>query len=201
MRLILSALVVIMSECCPGAFSPARLTRKMQLRPALASDIPVITAIYAHYVEHTTSSFDTKSPSLADMEARLNTIQRHQLPFLVASVEDRVIGYAYAAQYRPRLAYRFTVEDSIYLHPEYTGKGVGRALLSSIIDICTAAGYRQMVAVIGDSANAASIGLHGALGFRMAGVLESAGWKFNRWVDSVLMQRALGAGNHSHPPT
>jgi phosphinothricin acetyltransferase len=110
-----------------------------------------------------------------------------------------VIGYAYAGLYRPRVAYRYTVEDSIYIAPGYTGKGIGRALLTSVIDLCTCAGYRQMVAVIGDSANAQSIRLHQTLGFRIAGVLESAGWKFDRWVDSVLMQRALGDGDASPP--
>ena len=166
---------------------------------ATNDDVPFITAIYAHYVRKTTCSFETRPPNCEEMGRRMTTVRQQGLPFLVAAADNRVIGYAYAALYRARVAYRYTVEDSIYIAPDFTGKGIGRALLTSLIDQCTHSGYRQMVAVIGDSGNAPSIGLHRSLGFRRAGVLESAGWKFNRWVDSVLMQRSLGDGN-SCPP-
>ena len=159
-----------------------------------------ITAIYAHYVEHSTSTFETEAPSIAEMTRRRADILARKLPYFVMECPDSgVIGYAYATMYRPRAAYRFTVEDSIYIHPDFGRRGIGRVLLQAVIEECESQDYRQMVAVIGGSDNQGSIALHTALGFKSAGVLESAGYKFDRWVDSVLMQRKLGAGSTTRP--
>ncbi|TDQ84459.1 phosphinothricin acetyltransferase [Dongia mobilis] len=173
------------------------------LRPALAADLPAIQAIYAHHVLTGSASFEELPPDVAEMTRRWQAIQAAGLPYLVA--EDQfgagagIAGYAYAGPYRPRAAYRFTVEDSIYLAPQAQGRGIGRALLARIIDDATALGLRQMIAVIGDSANQASVGLHRALGFDSVGTFRAVGFKFGRWVDSVLMQRALGAGATTQP--
>ncbi len=171
----------------------------MHVRPSADTDTDAITRIYAHYVENTTSTFEIEAPNLAEMTNRRRAILDRSLPFLVAEVDGVVAGYAYATPYRPRAAYRFTVEDSIYLNPGYTGRGIGRVLLTAVIELCESQGYRQMVAVIGGSDNRASIGLHRSLGFSDAGMLANAGYKFERWVDSVLMQRQLGAGATSRP--
>jgi len=169
------------------------------IRPAVDADIPAITGIYAHYVEHTTSSFETDPPDATESARRRLEIERHGLPYLVAEIDQKVVGYAYAVPYRPRKAYRFTVEDSIYIDPAHTGKGLGRMLLPALIDKCQEQGYRQMVAVIGGSDNLASIRLHERFGFWQVGVLRGAGFKFGRWADSVLMQRSLGDGEKSLP--
>jgi phosphinothricin acetyltransferase len=169
------------------------------IRPSRDEDVPAITGIYAWHVEHGTGSFELEPPTPAEMAQRRAATLAAGMPWLVAQRDDRVVGYAYAHPFRPRRAYRFCVEDSIYLAAEALGAGVGRALLAELIARCEAAGARQMLAVIGDSANAASIGLHEALGFRHTGVLRSAGWKFERWLDVVLMQRALGPGD-AWPP-
>lgn len=166
-----------------------------QLRAAVAADLPAITAIYDHHVRTGLASFETEAPSLAEMTQRHAALTGAGYPYLVALDGARLLGYAYAGVYRSRPAYRHTVEDSIYVVPDALGRGVGRALLTRLIDDCAQRGYRQMLAVIGDSANAGSIGLHRACGFAEKCVLEAVGHKFGRWVDSVLMQRALGAGS------
>ncbi|MCU0659504.1 MAG: N-acetyltransferase family protein [Polyangiaceae bacterium] len=170
-----------------------------QLRPGSEADLGQIQEIYAHAVLHGTGTFETEPPGLAELGRRRDEVLGRGLPFLVAEREGLVLGYAYANYFRPRMAYRFFVEDSIYLRPEAQGRGLGRRLLSALIEACTAAGARQMVAVIGDSGNAASIGLHRALGFEQVGLLRSAGWKFDRWLDVVMMQRPLGPGDGARP--
>lgn len=172
----------------------------MLIRDSRPDDLDRIQAIYAHHVLNGLASFEETPPDAAELARRRGDVLERGFPYLVADIDGRIAGYAYAGPYRLRSAYRYTVEDSIYVDPGCTGAGVGRALLSALIGRCTAAGCRQMVAVIGDSGNAASIGLHRALGFTPAGVLTSIGFKFGRWVDSVLMQRALGPGNTAPPP-
>jgi L-amino acid N-acyltransferase YncA len=167
----------------------------VSLRAATAADAVAIAAIYAHHVRTGTATFEIDAPDTTEMERRRHEVTARGLPFLVAVIQDEVIGYAYAGPYRPRPAYRFTVEDSIYVRTDACGRGVGRALLVRLIEEAERAGARQMVAVIGDAANAASIRVHAALGFRHVGVLASAGNKFARWLDVVLMQRALGPGD------
>jgi L-amino acid N-acyltransferase YncA len=163
-------------------------------RASIPADVPAIAEIYAHYVRHTTASFETEPPDAHEMARRRDAVLSVGLPWLVAEADRAVTGYAYAAPYRPRGAYRFTVEDSIYIHPEYAGQGIGSELLGRLIEGCEAWGARQMIAVIGGSDNAASIRLHTRFGFRHAATLDAVGYKFDRWVDSVLMQRALGPG-------
>ena len=174
-------------------------TLPVTLRAAEENDFAAIAAIYAHHVLHGVASFEIDPPDAAEIARRHRAIAGAGLPYLVAEAGGSVIGYAYAARYRERPAYRFTVEDSIYVAPGAGGRGVGRALLGALIDRCGDLGYRRMIAVIGDSANVASIGLHARLGFRVAGVLPSVGFKHGRWVDSVLMERALGDGDLSPP--
>jgi phosphinothricin acetyltransferase len=170
------------------------------IRPATAADIGAITAIYGHHVRHGTGTFELEAPDEAEMARRRETVVGAGWPWLVAvDGGHAVIGYAYANPFRPRGAYRFCVEDSIYLADHVRGRGVGRSLLAELMGRCEALGARQMVAVIGDSANAASIELHRRLGFTPAGLLSSAGWKFDRWLDVVLMQRALGPGAMTPP--
>ena len=164
------------------------------IRAARDADAPEIAAIYGYYVRTALATFETDPPDAAEMLHRLHLVADRGLPCLVAELEGCVAGYAYAAPYRPRPAYRFTVENSVYVHPDRQRMGLGRLLLTELIAVCEAAGSRQMVAVIGDSANVASIGLHEALGFRRVGVLLNVGFKSGRWVDTVLMQRPLGDG-------
>lgn len=171
----------------------------MNLRSAGAADIAAVTAIYAHYVCHGLASFELDPPDEAEMARRHAGVSALGFPYLVAEIDGLVAGYAYAAPYRTRPAYRYTVEDSVYIHHKYAGRGIGSALLPALIAGCEAEGCRQMVAVIGDSANHASIRLHEKFGFARAGLLAAAGWKFGRWVDSVLMQRALGPGDTAPP--
>jgi phosphinothricin acetyltransferase len=166
----------------------------MLLRPATPADIAAITRIYAHAVRHGTASFELEPPDEAEMARRQGALLAGSFPYLVAEADGLVVGYAYAGPYRARPAYRFTVEDSIYLAPDAQGRGIGRALLHRLIDESVTRGYRQMIAVIGDSAQTASIALHQAAGFRLVGRFESVGFKFDRWLDSVLMQKALGNG-------
>lgn len=167
------------------------------LRPSTDADLAAIQAIYAQAVLEGTGTFETEVPSVEEMGRRRAEVLGRHLPWLVAQRGDDVLGYAYANYFRPRLAYRFCVEDSIYLAPAAQGQGVGRLLLAELIARCEAAGARQMLAVIGDANNAGSIGVHTALGFQHTGVLKSAGWKFGRWLDVVLMQRPLGRGDGS----
>ena len=171
----------------------------MQLRDCVPGDIAAVTAIYAHHVLYSTASFEEAPPSLAEMTARFDTVRAQGLPYLVAETGGKVAGYVYATLYRPRSAYRFTLEHSVYIDQASRGRGIGRALLTELLRQCEGLGYRQMIAVIGDSGNQASIGLHTALGFTPAGILRSAGFKFGRWVDSVLMQRSMGDGDMTLP--
>jgi phosphinothricin acetyltransferase len=169
------------------------------VRPATEQDVAEITRIYGHYVLHTCSSFEMEEPSCEEMARRRSAVLALGLPYLAAEADGRVIGYAYANLYRPRGAYRFTVEDSIYIDPTCVGRGCGQALLGALIEQCELGPWRQMIAVIGDSRNSASVGLHQRFGFREVGTLSSVGFKLGRWVDSVLMQRALGAGDATFP--
>lgn len=171
----------------------------MLLRPSQAADIPAITALYAHHVLHGTGTFELEPPDEADMARRHADVTGKGLPWLVAQDASGVIGYAYANHFRPRRAYRFCLEDSIYLAPAAQGRGVGRLLLAELMARCEALGARQMLAVIGDAANAGSIGVHRSLGFEHTGVLKASGWKFGRWLDVILMQKALGTGAATDP--
>ena len=171
----------------------------LTLRPSTEADLPAITAIYGHHVQHGTGTFETECPDQTEMARRRHDVLGKGLPWLVAERDGQVLGYAYANHFRPRLAYRFCLEDSIYLAPEAQGLGLGKLLLSELIARCEALGARQMLAVIGDSANAGSIGLHRSLGFAPTGLLKSSGWKFGRWLDVVLMQRSLGTGDQTAP--
>jgi phosphinothricin acetyltransferase len=175
------------------------MSQPLLIRPSTENDLPGIQAIYGQAVLEGTGTFETEVPSVDEMGRRRAEVLGRGLPWLVAERGDELLGYAYANYFRPRLAYRFCVEDSIYLSPTAQGQGVGRLLLAELIARCEAAGARQMLAVIGDAANAGSIGVHTALGFQHTGVLKSAGWKFGRWLDVVLMQRTLGAGDSTSP--
>ena len=170
------------------------------LRAATAADVAAITAIYRPAVLHGTASFELEPPDEAEMLRRFEAIAVGAYPYFVAELDGRVAGYAYANAYRTRPAYRFTVEDSIYLAPEAQGKGIGKALLKALIDASTAKGYRLMVAVIGDSRQFASIALHRSAGFTFCGTIHSVGYKFGRWLDSVIMELPLGEGDRSAPP-
>ncbi|MBS0560047.1 MAG: N-acetyltransferase [Proteobacteria bacterium] len=171
------------------------------IRDAADADIGAITAIYAHAVLHGRASFETEAPDEAEIARRRAAIVERGMPYLVADETGAgVAGYAYAGPYRARPAYRFSVENSIYVAPGRQGGGIGRALLEALIARCEAGGFRLMVAVIGDSANAASIRLHARCGFAHAGVLPSVGWKHGQWLDTVLMTRPLGLGNTAPPP-
>jgi len=169
------------------------------IRAAAPADIPGITRIYAHAVMHGTATFELEPPDEAEMARRMTAMFEGGFPYLVAEIGGALSGYAYANHYRTRPAYRFTVEDSIYIDPGAQRRGVGRALLAQLIQECERRGFRQMVAVIGDSAQLGSIKVHRALGFRPAGNLENVGFKFGRWLDSVLMQRELGPGSTTTP--
>ena len=164
----------------------------MLVRPSSDFDIPAMTEIYGHHVLHGIASFETDPPDAEEMARRRSEALRRGLPWLVAEFEGSVLGYAYATQYRLRAAYRFTLEDSIYVHPMHISKGIGKLLLPELIAQCQEFGARQMIAVIGDTDNPASIRLHARFGFRHAGVLQAVGFKFGRWMDTILMQRALG---------
>jgi phosphinothricin acetyltransferase len=169
------------------------------IRPAAPSDIPAITRIYAHAVRHGTASFEFEPPDEAEMTRRMRALLDGGYPYLVAEDRGAVLGYAYAGPYRTRPAYRYTVENSIYIAPEAHRRGIGRILLDRLIVECEARNYRLMIAVIGDSAQTPSIELHHAAGFKMVGAFEAVGYKFERWLDSVLMQRPLGKGSSAPP--
>ncbi|HYG90172.1 MAG TPA: GNAT family N-acetyltransferase [Azospirillum sp.] len=169
------------------------------VRLSCLQDMNAIQAIYAHHVLHGLASFEEIPPGVAELAERRASVLARGLPYLVAELDGAVVGYAYAGPYRTRSAYRYTLEDSVYVGPGLEGRGVGRALLTRLVAECERLGCRQLIAVIGDSGNAGSIGLHAALGFRHAGLLPSIGFKHGRWVDSVLMQRPLGPGDETLP--
>ena len=171
----------------------------VSIRAATAADIPAIARIYAHAVRHGTASFELEPPDEAEMTRRQRALLDGDYPYLVAEADGAVMGYAYAGPYRTRPAYRYTVENSIYIAPEAQRRGIGRILLDRLIAESEARGYRLMIAIIGDSAQAPSIELHRAAGFKMVGVFEAVGYKFDRWLDSVLMQRPLGKGSTAPP--
>jgi L-amino acid N-acyltransferase YncA len=171
----------------------------VSMRPAILSDIPAIARIYAHAVKTGTASFELEPPDEAEMTRRMQALLDGKFPYLVAEVDGAVASYAYASLYRTRPAYRFTVENSVYVAHDMHRRGIGKMLLLKLIEQCTALGFRQMIAVIGDSDQAASIGVHKACGFEDAGNLKNIGWKFGRWLDTPLMQRALGPGATTKP--
>ena len=175
-------------------------TAALLIRPSTPDDLAAISAIYGWNVLNGTGTFELEPPSQAEMARRRDDVLSKRLPWLVAERAGVVLGYAYANHFRPRPAYRFCVEDSIYLAADAKGQGVGRVLLAELVVRCEAAGARQMLAVIGDSANLGSIGVHRALGFEHVGVMKSAGWKFDHWRDVVVMQKALGQGDATDPP-
>jgi len=172
---------------------------KATLRAATASDVAAIAAIYRPAVLHGTASFELDPPDEPEMLRRFEAVSGAGYPYFVAELDGRVVGYAYASAYRTRPAYRFTVEDSVYIGPEAQGKGIGAMLLRALIEASTAKGYRLMVAVIGDSRNFASIALHRSAGFTFCGTIHSVGYKFGRWLDSVIMELPLGEGDRSAP--
>jgi phosphinothricin acetyltransferase len=178
---------------------PRRGDAAPTIRDARDADMVALRAIYAHHVAHGLASFEEVPPSAAEMAARRAAVLERGLPYLVADLDGRIAGYAYVTPYRARSAYRFSLENSVYVAPGLVGRGIGRALLAALIARCEAGPWRQMIAIIGDSGNAASIGLHRAAGFRMVGVFEKVGFKHGRWVDTVLMQRALGTGGDAPP--
>ena len=169
------------------------------IRSAAEADLAAITAIYDHAVRTGTATFELIPPDLAEMTRRFGALRDGGFPYLAAELDGAVVGYAYAGPYRPRPAYRFTVENSIYLAPASHRRGIGIQLLQRLIAECEARGYRQMIAVIGDSANAGSIGVHTRAGFQMIGTHPSVGLKFGRWLDTVMMQLALGEGDTTIP--
>jgi phosphinothricin acetyltransferase len=169
------------------------------IRTATAADIPAIATIYDHAVRHGTASFELEPPDAAEMARRRQTLVDGGFPYLVAEADGALAGYAYAGPYRPRPAYRWSVEDSVYVAPARQRRGVGRTLLDRLIAAAEQRGFRQMIAVIGDSAQTPSIELHRAAGFHMIGTVENVGHKFGRWLDTVLMQRTLGPGAASPP--
>jgi phosphinothricin acetyltransferase len=171
----------------------------LEIRSATAADLPAVTEIYEHAVLYGTATFELIPPDLVEMTRRFKALTDNGYPYFVAVLDGRVIGYAYAGPYRPRPAYRFTVENSVYLAPAIHRRGIGTQLLQRLIAECEARGYRQMIAVIGDSANAGSIGVHSRTGFAMIGTHPNVGFKFGRWLDTVMMQRALGEGATTLP--
>ncbi len=169
------------------------------IRPCRPPDLAAITDIYAQHVLHGTGTFETAPPTLAEMTDRRDDVLARKLPYLVVETDGKIIGFAYCNWFKARPAYRYSAEDSIYLSPEAQRRGLGRVLLTELAARAEAAGVRKLIAVIGDSANAGSIGLHRSVGFEPVGVLKSFGWKFNRWLDVVLMEKVLGAGDSSPP--
>jgi L-amino acid N-acyltransferase YncA len=171
----------------------------MELRDAAPADVPAITAIYAHHVLHGTGTFEEEPPDEGEMARRMGTVQDQGWPWLVAEENGQILGFAYLNQFRPRSAYRYAGEDSVYVRNDIRGQGVGKALVAALLRRGEECGFRQVFAVIGDSENVGSIGLHVSLGFRQVGVMRSAGAKFGRWLDVVTMQRAIGQGDREPP--
>ena len=171
----------------------------LEIRPTTEVDLAFVTGIYEHAVRYGTATFELTPPDVTEMTRRFKTLMDGGFPYFVAALDQRVVGYAYAGAYRPRPAYRFTVENSVYLDPTIHRRGIGLKLMQRLINECEARGYRQMIAVIGDSANAGSIGLHSRCGFDMIGTHPNVGVKFGRWLDTVMMQLALGEGGATVP--
>ncbi|CAE6788790.1 L-methionine sulfoximine/L-methionine sulfone acetyltransferase [Paraburkholderia domus] len=169
------------------------------IRDATEADLPAIQAIYAHHVLTGVASFEEIPPSVDDLRTRLASVRSHGLPYMVAEIDGKVAGYCYATPYRPRAAYRNTIEDSIYVSDAYRGRGLGRVLLQALIERCETGPWRQMVAVIADGGSGGSLSLHAQLGFELAGTLKAVGFKHGRWLDTTLMQRTLGVGDSSVP--
>jgi phosphinothricin acetyltransferase len=170
-----------------------------EIRPVSDDDMAAIQTIYAHHVLHGLASWELQPPNVAELTARRDVLLAGGYPFVVAMVDGELVGYASAGPYRTRPAYRFTVENTIYLHPDRPGQGIAQPLLQRVIDDCTARGYRQMIAVVGDSGNQPSIRFHEKMGFRQVGLINAIGWKAGRWLDSVILQRALGTGADAPP--
>lgn len=183
----------------PDRLICSRAMPALEIRPTTEADLTAITEIYEHAVRHGTATFELVPPDLAEMTRRFRALTDGGYPYFVATLDGEVAGYAYAGPYRPRPAYRFTVENSIYLRPASHRRGIGLRLLHRLIEECERRGYRQMIAVIGDSANAGSVGVHTACGFALIGTHANVGLKFGRWLDTVMMQRALGAGAATIP--
>jgi L-amino acid N-acyltransferase YncA len=179
----------------PEAHRNQTMTPALLIRPSTAADLPAITAIYAWNVRHGTGTFELDAPDEAEMTRRRDDVLAKGLPWIVVERAGVVLGYAYANHFRPRRAYRFCLEDSLYLAADAKGQGLGRLLLAELMARCEALGARQMLAVIGDSQNLGSVGVHRTLGFEHIGLIKSAGWKFDRWLDVVIMQKALGQGD------
>ena len=171
----------------------------LTLRSSTDADLPAITAIYTHHVLHGTGTFETTPPSESDMAARRADVIAKGLPYLVAENDGKVLGFAYCQWFKPRPAYRFSAEDSIYLDPAAAGQRIGNKLLGELTRQAEATGLRKLIAVIGDSDNVRSIGVHRAVGFRHVGTIDSCGWKFGRWLDIVLMEKSLGEGSRTAP--
>ena len=171
----------------------------MLIRPATVADSPALAAIYGHHVLHGLGTFEEVEPTAEELSARMAAVTRRGLPYLVAEIGGAPRGFAYAGPFRTRAAYRYTVEDSVYIAPGHQGQGIGKALLAAVIAACEPMGLRQMVAMIGDAANAGSVGVHRACGFAHAGVLNAVGYKAGRWVDVVIMQRPLNGGSALPP--
>jgi L-amino acid N-acyltransferase YncA len=169
------------------------------IRPSTEADLPAITAIYGHHVLHGTGTFETTPPTEGEMAGRRADVLGKGLPWLVAEQDGQVLGYAYCQWFKPRPAYRFSAEDSIYLHRDACGKGVGKELLAAVVAQAESVDVRKLIAVIGDSANTSSIGVHRSLGFTHVGTIANCGWKFDRWLDIVLMEKVLGTGSSTPP--
>ncbi|WP_114812668.1 GNAT family N-acetyltransferase [Paraburkholderia kururiensis] len=184
-----------MSELSPSVFPNGAVT----LRDATEHDVPAIAAIYAHHVLHSVASFEETPPTVDDMRTRFATVRGLGLPWIVAGIDGKVAGYCYATPYRPRPAYRHTVEDSIYIDDAFRGRGLGRVLLAALIERCEQGPWRQMVAVIADGGRGGSLSLHRSLGFEWIGTLKAVGFKQGRWLDTTLMQRVLGPGDAVPP--
>jgi len=163
----------------------------LQTRAALEGDVGALTALYRHYVLTHTSTFEIEPPDQAEMTERLRKVLGARLPYLIAERDGQLVGYCYATPYRPRAAYRYTVENSVYVAPDCVGLGIGRTLLAELLMICRTSGYREVIAIIGDSANTPSIALHRGAGFTHVGTLTNVGFKFDRWLDTVIMQKSL----------
>jgi phosphinothricin acetyltransferase len=172
----------------------------MQIRPVRPADLPEIQGIYAHHVLHGTGTFEEVPPSVEEIAERMEHVTDQGWPWLVAEDATGLLGYCYLTRFRPRAAYRFCAENAVYVRQDVRGQGVGKALVAALIEAATAGGFRQMIAVIGDSENVGSIGVHASLGFQRAGTLRGVGWKFGRWLDTVYMERALGKGDETDPP-